>query len=77
MCRTETDSQTLKNLWLPKGAGGGSGDRLGVWDWHMHTALYGMIGKWGPAVQYENPSQYSVMIYVGKESEREWMCVYI
>ena len=23
MCRMETDSQTLKNLWLPKGTGGG------------------------------------------------------
>ena len=23
ICRTETDSQTLKNLWLPKGTGGG------------------------------------------------------
>ena len=22
MCRTETDLQTLKNLWLPKGTGG-------------------------------------------------------
>ena len=24
-----------------------------------------------------NSSQYSVMVYVGKESEREWICVYI
>ena len=23
ICRTKTDSQTLKNLWLPKGTGGG------------------------------------------------------
>ena len=22
ICRTETDSETLKNLWLPKGTGG-------------------------------------------------------
>ena len=25
----------------------------------------------------ESSTQYSVIIYVGKESEREWMCVYI
>ena len=42
ICRIETDSQTLKNLWLPKG--------IGVWEgwtggWHMHTEIYGMIGQ--------------------------------
>ena len=32
--------QTLKtNLWLSKGIAAG-GDRLGVWDWHMHTILH-------------------------------------
>jgi len=47
--RKETDSQTLKNLWLPKGTGSRGGrDGLGVWDWHMHTEVYGMIGQWGP-----------------------------
>ena len=25
----------------------------------------------------ENSTQYSVIIYIGKESEREWMCVYV
>ena len=25
----------------------------------------------------KNSIQYSVIIYVGKESEREWMCVHI
>ena len=30
---TETDSQTLKSLWLPKGTGGGGREgELGVWD---------------------------------------------
>ena len=48
--RTEIDSPTLKtNLRLPKERGGGR-DGLGVWDWHMHTEVYGMIGQWGPAV---------------------------
>ena len=25
-------------------------DELGVWDWHMHTIVYGKDGKQGPAV---------------------------
>ena len=33
LCRTDSDSQTLKNLGFPKGRGwGGGGDTLGVWD---------------------------------------------
>ena len=31
MCRTETDSQTLKNLRLTKGTGWGGRDGLGGW----------------------------------------------
>ena len=30
--RTETDSQTLKNLWLPMETGLGARNGLGVWD---------------------------------------------
>ena len=48
--KTETDSQTLKtNLWLPKGKCG-AGDGLRVWDWHMHTVVYGMNGQQGPTI---------------------------
>ena len=32
LCRTDTDSQTLKNLWFPNETGCGVGDALGVWD---------------------------------------------
>ena len=46
----ETDSQTLKNLLLPKGTGGRGRDGLGVEHWHMHTEVYGTIGQRGPAV---------------------------
>ena len=38
----KTDSQTLKNFWLPK--------ETGVWDWHMHTEIYRMTGQKRPAV---------------------------
>ena len=34
LCRTDTDSQTLKNLWFPNETGGGWGDALRVWDGH-------------------------------------------
>ena len=32
ICRPETDSQTLKNLWLPKETGWGRRDGLGIWN---------------------------------------------
>ena len=33
LCRTDADSQTLKNLWFPRETGWGEwGDALGVWD---------------------------------------------
>ena len=32
LCRTDTDSQTLKHLWFPKETGWGWVDELGVWD---------------------------------------------
>ena len=32
LCRTDTDSQTLKNLWSPRRQFGGWGDVLGLWD---------------------------------------------
>ena len=51
ICRTETDTQTLKtNIWLPKGTGGGGGDGLGVWCWHVHPEAYRVIGQERPAV---------------------------
>ena len=50
LCRTETNSQTLKtNLWLPKGQVAGR-DGLGVWDWHMHIVVCGITAQRGPAV---------------------------
>ena len=32
LCRTDSDSQTLKNLWFLKETGRGLGDALGLWD---------------------------------------------
>ena len=44
MYRTETDSQTLKTNGYQREQMEAGRDRLGVWDWHMHTEVYGMIG---------------------------------
>ena len=32
LCRTDADSQTLKNLWFPNETGRGMGVGLGAWD---------------------------------------------
>ena len=48
--KTERDSQTLRtNLWLPGGRMRGR-DSWGVWDGHVHTAIFKMDNQQGPAV---------------------------
>ena len=48
--RTETDSQVFKtNLWFLKETAMWR-DRLEVWDWHMHTIVYGIISNREPFI---------------------------
>ena len=75
LCRTETYSQTLKNLWLLKGTGWWR-EGLGVWDGHMHTEVYGMIGQQGPAVQHRELYPYSVTI-MWEKNLKETECVHM
>ena len=35
---------------MERGQVGGRRDGLWVWDWHMHTEVYGIIGQQGPVV---------------------------
>ena len=43
----KTDSQTQsRNLCLPEGY-----KRLGVWDWHVHTAIFKVHKQQGPTVE--------------------------
>jgi len=56
---------------------GGGREGLGVWDWPAQTEVYGMIGQRHLLYSAENSTQYSVIIYMGKESDREWIRVYI
>ena len=81
ICKTETDTQNLKILWLPKGTGGWE-NGLGIWDQHIHTVVYGMIGQWVSAIYHRE--LYLVFcektmrrMVIGKESEREWICVHV
>ena len=49
ICRTVTDSQTFKILWLPKGTGGGGGRDEGGVGIGKCTLRY-MTGQWEPAI---------------------------
>ena len=46
ICRTETDLQTLKNLWLPMGTGVEGGI-----DWEFGTEIFGMTDQRSPIGQ--------------------------
>ena len=68
----------FEKLSLLMGTGGGWGwDGLEASDWHMCTEAYGMTGQWGHALYgTENSTQYSVIIYVGKNLKGNG-CVYM
>ena len=57
------------------------GDRLcgGMyWSLGLAYAHYYMCNGWSTGTCYiaQETTQYSVMTYVGKESEKEWICVH-
>ena len=39
------------NLWLPGGQGREK-DRLGIWNWHVHTAIFKIDNQKGTMVQH-------------------------
>ena len=51
-------------------------DTLGVRDEHTHTTIFKIINK-NLLDSTGNSTQYSVITYMGKESEKEWICVYV
>ena len=59
---------------LQKQTYGHQRDGSGVWDWHVLTILCGMDGQRGPAVQHR---EFYSITWMGKESEKEWMLVYV
>ena len=73
--KTETNLHTLKtNLWLPKEKGGREG-WIESRDWHMHTIVYGMDSQREPAVQHREFYSKFCSNYMGKEYEKEWICI--
>ena len=42
---------------------------------YVHYCIWS--GQWGPAYSTGHSTQYSVIAYMGKESEKEWKCVYV
>ena len=75
MHRTETDLQTLGNLRLPKGTGGGGGGM--DWGFGIGICILRYMESWAKGdllCGTETSTQYHVMIYVGKESERMNTC---
>lgn len=67
LCAELKQTHTLRNLWLPTGTGEGRGMDWG-WDWHRYAELYGNRDL---LYSTENSAQYSVIIYMGKKSEKE------
>ena len=54
------------NLWLPGGSGGAKG-RFGVWDWHVHIAIFKTEKIW-KTQQWLQDWKRSVFIPVPKKS---------
>ena len=51
-------------------------DKLGDWDWHIHVTKYKTDNK-DLLYSTVNSTQYSVMTYMGIESKKEWIYVYV
>ena len=63
---------------VTRGWGWGGRDKLEGWDWYIHTLLYiKYIANKDLLYSTGNSTQYSVMAYMGKESKKEWMYVYV
>ena len=49
-------------------------DKLGVWDYHIHTTIYKIDNQ---LCSTGNSTQYFVITYKGKESEKEYIHIYV
>ena len=52
-------------------------DSQGVWDGHVHTAIFEMDNQQGSIVLYMNSAQYFVATWTGGEFGGEWIHVYL
>ena len=75
ICSIETDAQTLKtNLWLPKRTGVAAGWTGSLGPAYAHYCIWSGANR-DLLCNTENSTQYPVLVYMGKESEKEWMYV--
>ena len=76
--KTETDSKILKpNLGLPKGKHRRGRNKLGGWADMCALIYIKQMYSRDLLCSTGSPTQYCVITYMGKESEKEWMYVYI
>ena len=73
---TESQQQLRKMTLRSIKAGTRGADKLGDWDWHIHTTIYKIDNK-DLLYSTGNTTHYSVMAYMGKESKKEWIYVYV
>ena len=52
-------------------------DSYGVWDHHVHTAIFKIGNQQGPTVQQRNSAQCHVAAWMREEFGDEWKHVYI
>ena len=73
--KQKQNHRVWKTYGYQRGQAVGGRDGLGVWDWHICTLRY-MKRRANGDLLYstESSTQYSVIICVGKESERDQMC---
>ena len=50
---------------------------MGAGGWPVHTTVYGMNDQGDLLSSTGNSTQYSVTTYMGKDYEKEWVCVYM
>ena len=76
--KTKTEGLTdMENkLRVTKGEDG-EGVKLGTWDYQIHTTLYKIDKQWGQLYSTERYTQYLVITYNGKQSEKEYTHAYI
>ena len=76
----ETHRLRKKTYGYQRGKVGGEGWISGLGLAYAHYCAWKvntMEGQQGSAEQHRELSQYSVITYMGKESKKEWICVYI
>ena len=67
----------LKQTWLPKGKCEKGRDKAGTWDYYTCTTIYKIDNK-DLLYSIGNHTQYSVITYMRKESEKRMnICEYI